>query len=45
MATRNDGLITDKTLPIRRLVAGAWVGEPTDPVTNPANGDVISHVL
>ena len=36
--------MTDRSLPSRCLVAGAWTGEPTDPVTNPATGDVIAHI-
>jgi succinate-semialdehyde dehydrogenase/glutarate-semialdehyde dehydrogenase len=36
--------MTDKSLSGRCLVASAWTGEPTDPVTNPATGDVIAHV-
>ena len=35
--------LNDPTLLARRcLVGGAWVGEPVDPVDNPATGEILS---
>jgi succinate-semialdehyde dehydrogenase / glutarate-semialdehyde dehydrogenase len=37
--------LNDPTLLVERcLVAGAWIGEPADPVDNPATGEVLGRV-
>jgi succinate-semialdehyde dehydrogenase/glutarate-semialdehyde dehydrogenase len=37
--------LQDPTLLVERcFLAGAWTGDPVDPVENPATGDVLAHV-
>ena len=37
--------LNDPTLLVERCyVGGAWIGEPTDPVDNPATGEVLARV-
>lgn len=33
-----------RAIQTRNLISDRWLGEPTDPVTNPATGTVIAHV-